>query len=311
MNDPDSAASVNPMHAAPPPTCCDGETASGPRAAALHYARAHGMRVVPVSLEPIFRPLVAGWPVEATTNEDVINGWWRNWPTAWPAVATGKETGVWVLDIDVKNGTDGLASLAMLVNEHGPLDGTWTTRTPSGGWHYWFSHPMDVAIRNTVGMLPGIDVRGDGGLVVLPPAQRGGLAYTWATDPGTAELQAAPLGLLAEVTANAVDAPNLGAVRQLTFASALAAATYVDRVLTGECGVVAATSEGGRNSQLFRSSARIGQFVGGNALPEWVAERELERAALQCGLDLREANRTIRSGLRQGSLAPQAVTVAR
>ncbi len=298
-----------PPHGRRPASCCQGF--DQPVEAAKHYAQGHGFRIVPVLLEPAFRPLISNWPIEASSKADVVQRWWAEWPDAFPAVATGLESGVWVLDIDVKNDAGGLASLRVLEAAHGDLSGSWITETPSGGLHYWFPHPVDRAVRNIVGLLPGIDVRGDGGLIVLPPARRSGRHYSWAASPGSVELQAAPIGLLAEVTSTAMDEPNLGARHPLTFATALAAASYVQRVLTGECEAIAATLEGGRNSQLFRSSARIGQFVGGDALPEWVAERELERAALQCGLDPREASRTIQSGLRQGSLAPQAVRVTR
>lgn len=290
--------------------CADAQTSASD--AAIHYARDHCLRIVPVLLEPTFRPLITNWPVAATTEIDVIQSWWREWPNALPAVATGQQSGVWVLDIDIKNEADGLASLGILEADYGDLGGSWTTATPSGGLHYWFAHPNDRAVRNVVGHLPGLDIRGDGGLVVLPPARRGTKHYEWLIAPGApgAELRPGPVALLDELSVLGGQDVVLSFRSALSFSSASAAASYLARVVEGECATVSATGPGERNNQLFKSSARIGQFVGGNALPETVAERSLELAALECGLDGREARNTIRSGLKRGATSPQTVVVS-
>lgn len=304
-----SQAGPNPT---PPRECCCAEACSaGAAAAALHYAQAHAFRIAPVLLDPIFQPVVSDWPQAATVDGAIIERWWQDRPLASPAVATGAGSGLWVMDVDVKGDAGGLASLAMLESEYGDLKSSWVTRTPSGGLHLWFSHPLDRGVRNIVGLLPGIDIRGDGGLIVLPPAQRAGRQYVWLTCPGTNELRPAPQDLLNEVTAFPDREVELQRRPALAFKTAPAAAAYISRVLEGECATVAATAEGGRNDQLFRSSARIGQFVAGNALSEGTAERNLEIAALSCGLEPREAARTIQSGLRRGASAPQSVLVSR
>ena len=80
-------------------------------------------------------------------------------PAAGIGLATGEGSGVWVLDLDVKNGVDGLASIA-----HMDIPDTYTVETPSGGRHLYFLHAEGV--RNRAAVLPGVDVRGDGGYVV-------------------------------------------------------------------------------------------------------------------------------------------------
>lgn len=96
-------------------------------------------------------------------------------------IATGVDSGIWVLDIDPKGG--GMESMAALVAEHGPLPVTWVAQTGSGGYHYAFELP-DFEVRNDqsgrVGA--GIDVRGQGGQIVAPPSATDKGVYTVVSD---------------------------------------------------------------------------------------------------------------------------------
>jgi hypothetical protein len=60
---------------------------------------------------------------------------------------------------------------------------TRTVRTAHGGLHLYYRHPQDgKTYPNTVklGGIAGIDVRGDGGYVVLPPSKLyNSLSYQW------------------------------------------------------------------------------------------------------------------------------------
>lgn len=94
-------------------------------------------------------------------------------------LATGERSGVVVIDLDRKNGVDGLESLRAL----GSIPDTLASRTGSGGLHLYFRWP-GFAVKNSAGVLgPGIDVRGDGGYVVLPPSpHRSGGRYFWINE---------------------------------------------------------------------------------------------------------------------------------
>jgi len=115
----------------------------------------------------------------ATTYPARIDHWWGMWPDANPAVATGADAGVIVIDVDA--GTGGEASLAALEAEHGLLPETWAVETGGRGMHLWFRHPGGW-VKTTAGKLgPGLDVRADGGYVVVPPSlHRSGVRYRWA-----------------------------------------------------------------------------------------------------------------------------------
>jgi hypothetical protein len=76
---------------------------------------------------------------------------------------TGERSGVFVLDVD------DLGALAKLEAAIGALPATKAVRTPSEGLHLYFQHA--VGITNRPGALPGgIDVRGEGGYVLVPPS---------------------------------------------------------------------------------------------------------------------------------------------
>lgn len=126
-------------------------------------------------------------------------------------LATGT---VFALDVDVKGDKQGTASLQALVASNGPLPKGPASQTGSGGFHFFFRAPDGVQIKNSVENLgPGLDVRGHGGFVVLPPSRHvSGNQYRWAVPlaplPGGMEPPPAPGWLLDLIRA---DTPKAGA----------------------------------------------------------------------------------------------------
>jgi len=118
---------------------------------------------------------------DATVNEEQIKVWATQWPDCNWAVATGRESGVFVLDVD---GEKGRASLVTLEAAHGPLPVTLTSITgrEGGGEHRWFNYPAGREIRSSAGILgTRLDVRGSGGYVIVPPSvHQSGRTYQWA-----------------------------------------------------------------------------------------------------------------------------------
>jgi hypothetical protein len=100
-------------------------------------------------------------------------------------VPTGKKSGVAVLDVDVDDG--GPESLARLERVGVPVPKTARARTGGGGIHVFFRYPRGTEIRNSAGLLgPGLDVRGEGGYVVVPPSRTRDL-YRWVDTSALAE----------------------------------------------------------------------------------------------------------------------------
>lgn len=115
-----------------------------------------------------------GWPEPAqgegglkfaTTDSAAISAWWTRWPDALIGIRTGSISGIYVLDVDRKNGKDGFATMGA---NNWIVPNTVAGGTPSGGGHYYFAIPRDDQCRwksdsNQIGK--GLDRRGDGAYV--------------------------------------------------------------------------------------------------------------------------------------------------
>ena len=158
--------------------------------AALFY-RGLGWSVIPCEARGK-KPLVKWEPYqhEAATEEEIREWWSDKWPGANIAVVTGSTSGVLVLDVDGEAGAESMKDLP-------PLGEAPESRTGSGGAHHWFKHPGDGEYRNFTRGLPGLDFRGDGGYVIVPPSiHPNGTEYRWVTAPHTHAPVDAPEWLL-------------------------------------------------------------------------------------------------------------------
>lgn len=98
------------------------------------------------------------------------------------------------LDLDRKNGVDGVASLRALTARHGfQVPRTTLVRTPTGGLHLWLSTAPDLRVPNTAGLLgPGIDTRGHGGYLVGPGSLGPRGYYRFSANSGPDQIAWAP-----------------------------------------------------------------------------------------------------------------------
>lgn len=157
----------------------------------LQYAL-RGWRLFPVKARDK-RPLIDDWPHQATDEEERFRLWFKRFPDCNRAVATGPESGVFVLDVD---GEQGRASLQTLELRGCGLPQTLITQTGRGS-HIWLGWPSNgTVVRNSAGKIaPGIDVRGAGGYVIVPPSiHPSGTAYEFVDE--NTPIAAAPEWLL-------------------------------------------------------------------------------------------------------------------
>jgi putative DNA primase/helicase len=278
------------------------------------------------------RPLLADWPHRATTDADRIRRWWGRWPAANIGLACGP-SGLLAIDLDVKNGVDGLATWEALKAELGFDDaGTPVSNTPSGGRHVLFSVGEEppgegfASPRNTAGKLgPGIDTRGQGGYIVLPPSRlAAGAEATWAWRPEAHPRHFRPKPLprslwqrlaLAGEHARGADLavagagpPAVGASPNARRPDRLAGVTaYAQAALRDEVWRVAAAPQGTRNNTLNAAAFSLGQLVGAGLLERFQVERPLVLAARVAKLGEQEAAATVRSGLDAGQNQPRAL----
>ncbi len=170
-------------------------------AAEIERLALRGWRLLPCAARGK-RPLLKGWPRNASSDFATVRAWAAQFPNCNWGVATGIESGVFVLDVD---GEVGRTSLAALERQHGPLPVTLTSITgrEGGGEHRWFNHPTDRWIRSSTGTLGAkLDVQANGKQVLVPPSTHpSGRTYQWA-NPG-APIADAPSWLLDLLTGKA------------------------------------------------------------------------------------------------------------
>jgi hypothetical protein len=163
--------------------------------AALRYL-SHGWSVIPVRGGEK-RPLIRWQPYQKKRPTiDQVTGWFADHPEANIGIVTGALSGLVVLDVDPAHGGD--ESLIALENRYGGLPDTVEAQTGGGGRHLYFRHPGGT-VHNKVGLAPGIDLRGDGGLIVAPPSLHpSGRRYAWEVShhPDDVPLAAMPAWLL-------------------------------------------------------------------------------------------------------------------
>ena len=78
-------------------------------------------------------PRIKNWQNRASTNPILIKRWFRRWPTANVAIATGSASGLVAIDIDAKH--DGDVALSILEDRYGTLPPTIESHTGGGGRH--------------------------------------------------------------------------------------------------------------------------------------------------------------------------------
>ena len=146
------------------------------KASALQYAT-KGWRVFPITPKQKAPALFKSWNTRATDDKDQINTWWKKWPDANIGILTGEKSGIFVVDIDPKNGGD--ESMAKLLEDK-ELPDTATVRTGSGWSHIFFRYP-DEKIKTRRGFPgKGIDICSNGGYVVAAPSiHPNGTPYRW------------------------------------------------------------------------------------------------------------------------------------
>ena len=162
--------------------------------AALAYA-AKGKPIFPCKGK---EPLTPNGYKNASADQSQIEQWWSNFPKANIAIPTGQLSGFWALDIDLDK--DGELNIKKLEQEFGELPKTIEVITGGGGRHLYFTMPAEQKIPCSAGKIaPGIDVRGDGGYVIVPPSiHKSGRPYEWSVDCAK-EITVSPEWLLRQI----------------------------------------------------------------------------------------------------------------
>ena len=179
-----------------------------------------------------------------------------DWSIAFPNCAVGLPTGrglkLFVIDLDSSRAHRWLLRRGKIK--------TWTAKTPRG-WHYFFRYPDFHVGNSTSDLARGVDVRGDGGMVVAAGSFYGAAVYTWVEgrSPADVRLADAPAWLLEQLE-HLDDEPK--SRKPAGPSAAVEPPRPVDgvvgpwarAVIDGELGDLAAAEEGSRNDTLARVS---------------------------------------------------------
>ncbi|MDQ2729056.1 MAG: bifunctional DNA primase/polymerase [Actinomycetota bacterium] len=303
-----------------------------PLAAALRYSEL-GLPVFPVApvdqtsglcgckdgpgCEAVGKHPLVKWADKATTTRKQVTSWWAWKPNANIGIPTGERSGLVVVDIDRQHG--GPATRKSLEDAGLVFPPTLAARTRNGGWHFVYQAPAGRRVANTtaalcgVGETPGIDVRGDGGYIIVAPSLRpidpdpatGALRfgrYSWVS--GDHPMAPAPSWVVTPKEApKPAPAPTRAPVgerigRDPHKRAAAALTAEVRRVLDSRAE--------GRNNCLFQAAANLFEIVNTGYLDEHLVRSELTVAALSVGLGEREIVQTLDAQWRrkQGSARP-------
>lgn len=112
------------------------------------------------------------------------------------ALLTGEQSNIVVIDCDRHGKEDGVKVFDNYVKEHNININTLAVKTPTGGVHYYFD--TDDSFKNSTGILPSVDVRANGGIIVLPGSKREDGVYEVINDVEIQELPNELKLLLAE-----------------------------------------------------------------------------------------------------------------
>lgn len=118
---------------------------------------------------------------DASSERGDIERWWGARPDASIGVATGRVSGITVIDADAAGGKPGVVNLTTVCAEHGGIPSTFAVNTGGGGIHLYFKWTDALATGANV-LAEAIDVRNDGGYVIAPPSGHVLGQYKWRQD---------------------------------------------------------------------------------------------------------------------------------
>lgn len=251
----------------------------------------------------------------ATTKYEIFEGWLEEHPDCQMiAMPTGRETGIFVMEYDPKNGGD--LSYNELIAEHNSIT-TETNMSPGGGLHHLFEMPnWDIQGGINGKLWPGIDIKGSGGYVLMPPSRTDKGNYVVMNDT---EPKQAPKWLLDKIfdyqSKNKWDAearllrrrearnydPDLVTPEQ---------AEHVRKTVEYWQGRIANSPDGKQNINIYTGSRVLFSLCYAGLLDEEEAQLALEDACEEGNHPQRRSLLAIESGAKAATIDPDPVEEA-
>ncbi|WP_153472388.1 bifunctional DNA primase/polymerase [Komagataeibacter medellinensis] len=210
-------------------------------------------------------PLTPHGYKDASSDPQRVKEMFKISPGSRIGMPTGDASGIFVVDIDVKDGNAAVDwMVAYDLHNH-----TKCVRTQSGGYHLWYQMPAGVPLRNTASkIMRGVDTRGNGGYVLIPPSD----GYSeWNN------LEPAPLPdwLLAELTSQPDPVQANHSHMPAAPRRDHGGTPYGLKALAEECQAIRTAPFGQQEHTLNASALKIGALVGGDEIEEGLALSDL------------------------------------
>jgi hypothetical protein len=233
----------------------------------------------------------------ATTNPDRITRIVAAVPRGQLAVRTGACSGLLLVDVDPAHGGD--HSLSDLMTER-LVPRTLHVHTGSGGLHLYYRHPGYHIASRPMPNRPGIDIKADGGYVVLPPSihHRTHRPYQWghtATD-----IEMPPPGLL---TACQPPQPAQTPPAGLPPTRNGGGISHPSKLLAAHLNAVRNAPEGKRRTTLYGAARGVARLVAAGAIDHTDAIAVLTEAGHLAEQSDREIRAAIAGGFRDEGIA--------
>jgi hypothetical protein len=242
----------------------------------------HALRLIQRGV-PVFPCMENKWPLtphgfhDASSDLQIIQWWWKQWPHALIGIPTGKKFVVLDVDLQHAQAQDWFARAC--------LPPTRTHVTRSGGRHLLFRPHLKV--RCTAGKIwPHIDTRGHGGFVIWWPASG---------------FEVLNRDLLAPVPDCVVQALQPRETPERAVTATVSIGKNLESKIAGIIRAVAGAPEGQRNQLTFWGACRLAELVVQNRMDRSTAIDLIVEAASRTGISRMEASRTAQSAFRSGS----------
>jgi hypothetical protein len=270
---------------------------------AQYYRERFGWSIIPVGEDK--RPLIKSWKEyqKIVATKEQIDRWWTMWPDANMAVITGQISGISVIDIDCYKMAGTLDYVKALfwdnvseATDIAPWQECLIAITPRGGFHWFFNYNSDLTSRMVA---PNVDVKSDGGYVLIAPSECNNNRYRWIRPPWTEDKEirgiwskATPFSLMAETTEVGQTLPDLPVTESPTTAPegdrGDVTPLWANRLISFE--------QGGRDETLFHIANTL--ILGG--MPVQNVELVINNLAEGCNPPFKGAGEKIISALQRG-----------
>ena len=279
--------------------------------ATAHY------RIFPCYYDPVSGkkpPRIKDGFKQATDDIKQIEVWKELWlrPDTLIGMITGEANQLNIMDLDPKNNPD----LYALIPDWQSLTPK-IIKTPSGGYHLYFRYDPNCPIKSTTGSSKtgighGIDTRGEGGYVIIPPSMINGIGYVNFGEKknfAPHDLPTWPEKYLVEsIRLAAKTKPSTRGATKVSQSSKERDSEWALRYLQKACDEIKNAESGSRNSTLNAVAHSVGKWIGSDALDYKDAYEKLHAAALENPykppLEHEEVDFTINHAFREGMQTP-------